>query len=98
MAEESSNIFNKVFVGENLSCTSEMELTYYSAAIFPDTCIHCASKQNLIKSIEHYPQKVRNVTKKVDVLRRKRKNSHCDRLKKQEGKVKEDSHSTSIKL
>ena len=73
-AEGSSNIFDKVFVRENLSCTSEMELTYYSAAIFPDTCIHCGSKQNLVKSVENYPRcRSQECHKKGDVLRRKRK-------------------------
>lgn len=42
-----NNILSKVFVRENLSCIIGIELTYFSAGIYPDVCNHCGTKQNL---------------------------------------------------
>ena len=72
---EKESILNNVFVRENICCTTNIELTYYSADIFPRICIHCGTKQNLVpKCIENYPRcRDKECNKKGDVLRRKRK-------------------------
>ena len=74
-SDKIQNIFSKVYVRENLSCSIAVELTYYSSNIFPDVCIHCGTKQNLLPtSTETYPRcRGRACSKQGDVLRRKRK-------------------------
>ena len=72
--DENNHIFSKVHVRENLACMMGMELTYYSSGIFPDACVHCGSKQNLVKCVENYPRcRSRECHEKGDVVRRKRK-------------------------
>ena len=72
---EKDGILRKTFVRENLSCSSGVEVTYYSAGIYNDICIHCGAKSNLIpKTVETYPR-CRSIEchKKGDVTRRKRR-------------------------
>ena len=68
-------IFEKVFVRENLSCVTDIELTYYSTNIFPDVCIYCGTKQNLVpKSLENNPRcRARACFEKGDVFGEKEK-------------------------
>ena len=73
-ADEGNHILSNVYVRGNLSCTMDMEFTYYSSGIFPDTCVHCGTKQNLVKCVENYPRcRSRECHNKGDVIRRKRK-------------------------
>lgn len=57
-SENEKSIMNEVFVRENISCTTNIKLTYYSDDdIFQRICIHWRTKQNLVpKKIENYPQ------------------------------------------
>ena len=82
-------IFEKVFVRENLSCVTDIQLTYYSTNIFPDVCIHCWRKQNLVpKSMENYPRcRARACFEKGDVVRRKRKVVTSNDLQQKKKKV-----------
>ena len=74
-SEKDDGILKKTFVRENLSCSTGIELTYYSATIYPDVCIHCGSKRNLVPNNVAVFPRCRSVecNKKGDVARRKRK-------------------------
>ena len=39
--DPNSFIKDKVFVRENISCCSQIEIPYYSVGVFKDVCIHC---------------------------------------------------------
>ena len=67
-------ILQKVFVRENLSCMSKIELPYYSVDLYKKICVYCGisgTNRMLGNAIEHYP-KCNNCSQKPDVLRRKR--------------------------
>ena len=64
-----------IFVRANLSCSSKVELPYYSIDHYPRVCIYCGitgTKRTLNLSPENYP-KCNNCVDKPDVVRRKRK-------------------------
>ena len=66
---------SRVFVRENISCSSKIELPYFSVEAYPILCIYCGiggTKRTLNKSVEHYPQ-CQSCSDKPNVLRRKRK-------------------------
>ena len=66
-------IFKAVFVKENVSCSINIELPYYSCDFLKVICIYCGCDgKNLITTPESYPkcQKCKN---EKDVLKRKRK-------------------------
>ena len=68
-------IFQKVFVRENLSCVSKIELPYYSVPFYKKICVWCGvsgTARVLGDGVEKYP-KCANCNEKPDVLRRKRK-------------------------
>ena len=44
---EKEGILGKTFVRENLSCTMDIEINYYSAGIYNNICIHCETTKNL---------------------------------------------------
>ena len=65
----------RVFVRENISCSSKIELPYFSVEAYPILCIYCGiggTKRTLNKSVEHYPQ-CQSCSDKPNVLHRKRK-------------------------
>ena len=65
-----------IFVRENISCSSKIELPYYSVEHFPRVCIYCGiigTLRTLKSSDEHYPQ-CNSCSDKPNVVRRKRKN------------------------
>ena len=71
------DILDRLFVRANLSCTSKIELPYYSVRVgsFPMICIYCGTvgtKRTLNNSVENYP-KCQNCVEKPDIVRRKRK-------------------------
>ena len=78
----------KVYIRENISCTSKMELPYYSIDFFPKVCIYCGIKGSariLGNSEEFYP-KCGNCSTKGDVPRRKRKTVVASDLKQKKKK------------
>ena len=87
--DENNEIFAKAYVRENLSCLTDIELTYYSTNIFPDVCIHCGLKQNLVqKSVENYPRCRASACSKLgEVLRRKRKTVTASDLQQKKKKT-----------
>ena len=65
----------RVFVRENISCSSKIELPYFSVEAYPILCNYCGIggiERTLNKSVEHYPQ-CQSCSDKPNVLRRKRK-------------------------
>ena len=52
--DKSNNILSKVCVRENLSFVMDMELTYFSAGIFPDACTHCGTKQTIFLGLNAF--------------------------------------------
>ena len=75
MLERYTTLDIRVFVGENISCSSKIELPYFSVEAYPISCIYCGiggTKRTLNKSVEHYPQ-CQSCSDKPNVLRRKRK-------------------------
>lgn len=81
-------IFKKVFVRENLSCVSKIELPYYSVAFYKKICVWCGvsgTSRMLGDAVEKYP-KCTNCQEKPDVLRRKRKAVTKNDLGKKKGK------------
>ena len=87
--DENNDIFAKAYVRENLSCLTDIELTYYSTNIFPDVCIHCGTKQNLVpKSVVNYPRcRARACSKLDEALRRKRKTVTASDLQQKKKKT-----------
>ena len=64
-----------IYVRENISCASKIELPYYSVDHYPKICIYCGVKgtsRSLGNSTENYP-KCESCKEKPDVQRRKRK-------------------------
>ena len=64
-----------LFVRENISCSSKVELPYYSVDFYPKVRIRCGvtgTSRTLGNSMEHYP-KCLDCAGKPDVVRRKRK-------------------------
>ena len=64
-----------IYVRENLSCASKIELPYYAVDHYPKICIYCGVKgtsRSLGSSLETYP-KCEACKEKPDVQRRKRK-------------------------
>ena len=64
-----------IFVRENISCSSKIELPYYTVDIFPKICIYCGktgTSRTLGNSVEHFPKCI-DCGDKADVVRRKRK-------------------------
>ena len=50
-------ILELLYCKENLSCTSPIEIPYYSSKIFPKICYHCGSSKRLLCSDPvFYPQ------------------------------------------
>ena len=66
------SVINKLFVRENIACSSVIETPYYSAEIFEEICVYCGSNKMLVKSVESYP-KCKECSEKGDVLRKKQK-------------------------
>ena len=59
----------------NLSCSSTIEVPYYSVDHFPVVCIYCGvtgTKRTLNESVENYP-KCNSCGDKPDIVKRKRK-------------------------
>ena len=50
-------VIKSVFVKENLSCSVNIELSYYSCDFLKTICIYCGSGvKNLICTAENYPK------------------------------------------
>ena len=45
-------LFGRVFIGANLTCTDNMETPYYSSEVFKDVCVHCGNSGNIVKGQE----------------------------------------------
>ena len=73
-ADEDPNVHisDKVFVRENLCCTSLIELPYYSVGIYQNICIHCGKSERLTNDVDVYPKCI-GCHQKVNVARKKRK-------------------------
>ena len=67
-----NTIFERVFVKENLSCSSNIELPYYSCENLKPVCIFCGSGKNVVTSVEFYP-KCNKCKGEKDIAKRKRK-------------------------
>ena len=68
-------MLDKLFVRENLSCTSKIELPYYSVDSYKKICVYCGlpgTSRMLGDGIEFYP-KCPNCNAKPAVARCKRK-------------------------
>ena len=74
-ADRDEKYLKTIFVRENLSCASKIEIPYYSVDNYAKICIHCGVKgtsRTLGNSIENYPKCI-DYTGKPDIRRRKRK-------------------------
>lgn len=72
--DENSNadISDKVFVRENLCCTSPIELPYYSVGTYQSICIFCGCSETLTNTPEAYPKCI-GCNDKENILKKKRK-------------------------
>ena len=73
--EKDRKLLNNIHVRENISCSSKIELPYYSVDHFPKICIYCGvrgTSRSLGSSPETYP-KCESCKEKPEVQRRKRK-------------------------
>ena len=73
--DKDEQLLKVLFVRENLSCSSMIELPYYGVAHYPIVCVHCGvtgTNRTLNTTAENYP-KCHNCDEKPDVVRRKRK-------------------------
>ena len=67
-----TTLSTRFFVRENISCSSKIELPYFSVEAYPILCIYCGNggtKGTLNKSVEHYPQ-CQSCSDNPNVLRR----------------------------
>ena len=72
---EMRSILKNVFFRANISCSSKIELPYFTVDFYPKVCIYCGvtgTSRTLGNSVEHYP-KCLKCAGKPDVVRRKRK-------------------------
>lgn len=79
-----------LFVRENISCSSKIELPYYTVDFYPKICIYCGitgTSRTLGNSVEHYPKCV-ECAQKPEVVRRKRKAVVASDLNKKTKKTK----------
>lgn len=76
-----SALLEKVFVKSNLSCTSPVEVPYYSSGVFPPICYHCGA-QDTDTEEGQYPMCPDCVVSKLQPPL-KRKNVQSLRAKKQ---------------
>ena len=77
---QSMTLKRKVFLekrlcGKTYPALMDIEVTYYSAGIYNNICIHCGTTKNLVpKVVENYPRcRAIECNKKGEVVRRKRK-------------------------
>ena len=73
--DKDERFINSIFARENISCTSKIELPYYSVDHLPKLCIHCGvggTSRTLSNSVKHYPKCI-NCNDKPAVVRQKRK-------------------------
>ena len=78
-----------LFVRENISCASTIELPYYTVDFYPKICIHCGTSgtsRTLGTSKENYPKCI-NCCDKPDIVRRKRKSVIEKDLAKKRNKI-----------
>ena len=57
--DKDEQLLEVIFVRENLSCSSTVEVPYYSVDYFPAVCIYCGvtgTKRTLNESVEKYPK------------------------------------------
>ena len=73
-------IKDKIFVRENLDCTSKIELPYYSVGKYKDVCVYCGCEENIVPSPNFYP-KCTSCADETDVKRMKRRIISSDYLK-----------------
>ena len=74
-SDRDEKYLKNIFVRENLSCASKIELPYYAVDFYPKICIYCGVKgtsRTLGNAPEHYPKCV-DCKDKPEVHRRKRK-------------------------
>ena len=65
----------QLFVRENISCSSNIELPYYTVDVYPKICIYCGisgTSRTLGNYKENYP-KCMDCNEKPDIVCRKRK-------------------------
>ena len=71
-AHPNIDIIKKVFVRENLSCTSIMESSYYSCKIHPLVRVKCGKSNKLLPpDVTFYPQCEKCTTERVKASKRK---------------------------
>ena len=73
--DKDEQLLEVIFVRENFSCSSTIEVPYYSVDHFPVVCIYCGvtgTKITLNESVENYP-KCNSCGDKPDIVKRKRK-------------------------
>ena len=73
--DKDEQLLKVIFVRENLSCSSNIEVPYYGVDHFPVVCIYCGvtgTKRTLNESVENYP-KCNRCGDKPDIVKRKRK-------------------------
>ena len=69
-AHPNTDITKKVFVRENLSCTSIVENSYYSCNIYPLVCVRCGKSSKLLPpDVTFYPQCEKCKTKREKATR-----------------------------
>ena len=74
-ADRDEKYLKSIFVRENISCASKIELPYYSVDFYPKICIHCGVQgtgRTLESSAKFYPKCI-ECNDKPDIPRRKRK-------------------------
>ena len=78
-----SFIKDKVFFRENIACSTQIELPYYSVGTYKNVCIHCGCDDLLIVSQTNYPKCTR-CSDKPAVMRKRWKSissEECQRSK-----------------
>ena len=76
--EKQQHILNSVFVRQNMSCDSRIEIPYFSSECFASICIYCGSEQNIVPASETegmYPicSSCKSDPSKPGIFKRKRK-------------------------
>ena len=81
---DDERVQKKVFVRENLSCLSKIELPFFSVDSYKPICIYCGAEETsrTLRTNDDYYTKCNNHEHKEDDPRRKRKTNRADDLRK----------------
>ena len=74
-----SNLLAKIYVNPKLTCQSEMEVPYYSCALWPPACFYCGSEERLAPSVDDSVYPICEACVKSKVAKKKQKRTMTEK-------------------